>query len=114
VLYTADDLAATMAVNPDLKVLSANGYFDAVTPFSQTTTDLATMPLSDPAVRANLTVKYYPSGHMIYLDGNSRTSLKADLATLYDSTVHDRPAVARIRALQQRTALARRALTEHT
>ena len=26
--------------------------------------------------------------HMIYLDGNSRTALKADLATLYDGATH--------------------------
>jgi carboxypeptidase C (cathepsin A) len=101
VLYTAGDLAAVMALNPDLKVLSANGYFDSVTPFSQTATDLANMPLTDAQVRNNLTVKDYPSGHMIYLDGNSRTALKADLAALYDSTVADRPAVERIRALQR-------------
>ena len=100
VLYTAGDLAATMALNVDLKVLSANGYFDSVTPFSQTTTDLQNMPLADPTVRKNLTTKYYPSGHMVYLDGDSRTALKADLATLYDSTVSNRPAVQRIRALQ--------------
>jgi carboxypeptidase C (cathepsin A) len=100
VLYTAGDLAATMALNVDLKVLSANGYFDFVTPFSQTVTDLHNMPLTDPTVRQNLTVKCYPSGHMIYLDGGSRTALKADLADLYDSTVNDQPAVQRIRTLQ--------------
>ncbi|MBV8711293.1 MAG: hypothetical protein JOY56_05920, partial [Solirubrobacterales bacterium] len=38
---------------------------------------------------------------MVYLDANSRTALKADLAALYDSTVNDRPAVQRILALQQ-------------
>jgi carboxypeptidase C (cathepsin A) len=100
VLYTAGDLAATMALNTDLKVLSANGYFDSVTPFSQTVTDLQNMPLTDLTVRENLTITYYPSGHMVYLDANSRTALKADLAALYDSTVSDRPAVQRIRALQ--------------
>jgi carboxypeptidase C (cathepsin A) len=100
VLYTAGDLAALMALNVDLKVLSANGYFDSVTPFSQTVTDLENMPLADPAVRRNLTVRFYPSGHMAYLDGHSRTALKADLAALYDSAVGDRPAVERIRALQ--------------
>jgi carboxypeptidase C (cathepsin A) len=100
VLYTAGDLAATMALNPDLKVLSANGYYDSVTPFCQTQLDLANMPLTDPTVRQNLTIRYYPSGHMIYLDGGSRTALKADLAALYDSALGDRPAVHRIRALQ--------------
>jgi carboxypeptidase C (cathepsin A) len=107
VLYTAGDLAAIMALNTDLKVLSANGYFDSVTPFSQTVTDLQNMPLSDATVRENLTIKYYPSGHMAYLDGTSRTALKADLTAFYDSTVSDRPAVQRIRALQQTQLAAR-------
>jgi carboxypeptidase C (cathepsin A) len=102
ILYTAGDLAAVMALNVDLKVLSANGYFDSVTPFSQTTSDLDNMPLADPAVRQNLVMKYYPSGHMAYLDGSSRTALKGDLARLYDSTTSNRPAVERIRALQMR------------
>ncbi|MBV9682647.1 MAG: peptidase S1, partial [Solirubrobacterales bacterium] len=84
-LYTAGDLAAVMALNIDLKVLSANGYFDSVTPFSQTTTDLQNMPLTDATIRKNLTIKCYPSGHMVYLDAGSRTTLKADLAGLYDS-----------------------------
>jgi len=35
ILYTAGDLAAVMSLNVDLKVLSANGYYDAVTPFSR-------------------------------------------------------------------------------
>ena len=87
-LYTAGDLAATMAANPYLLVLSANGYFDAVTPFYQTKLTLDAMPLQNAAARANLTIRNYPSGHMIYLDGNSRTALKADLATLYDRATH--------------------------
>ena len=102
VLYTAGDLAATMSLNVDLKVLSANGYYDSVTPFHQTSLDLKNMPVEAPQVRANLTVKNYPSGHMIYLDGGSRTALKADLARLYDHTTADHAAVTRIRALQRR------------
>ncbi len=103
ILYTAGDLAATMSLNVDLKVLSANGYYDAVTPFYQTTMDLTAMPLVNHTIRQNLSVRYYPSGHMIYLDGESRTALKADLARLYDSTTADHGAVARIRALQRTT-----------
>src|SRR5579859_4510576 len=100
VLYTAGDLAALMAINVDLKVLSANGYYDSVTPFAQTASDLREMPLRDAAARRNLTIRCYPSGHMVYLDGGSRTALKADLAAFYQSTVGDRPALQRIRALQ--------------
>src|SRR5271157_4744903 len=85
-LYTAGDLAATMAANPDLLVLSANGYFDSVTPFYQTKLTLDAMPLKDPNARANLAIRNYPSGHMVYLDGNSRTALKADLGAMYDAS----------------------------
>jgi carboxypeptidase C (cathepsin A) len=100
ILYTAGDLAATMSLNVDLKVFSANGYYDSVTPFHQTVLDLQNMPLGAAALQKNLTVRHYPSGHMIYLDGPSRTAMKADLTAFYASTTSDRAAVARIRALQ--------------
>ncbi|WP_321842376.1 S10 family peptidase [Paraburkholderia bannensis] len=105
VLYTAGDLAAVMALNPDLRVLSANGYYDFVTPFYQTVIDLQKMPLLDQKVRNNLSARFYPSGHMVYLDGASRTALKADLAKLYQGAVTDRPAIARIRALQRMSTM---------
>lgn len=105
VLYTAGDLAAVMALNPDLRVLSANGYYDFVTPFYQTVIDLQKMPLLDQKVRDNLSARFYPSGHMVYLDAGSRTALKADLAKLYQVSVTDRPAVARIRALQRMSTM---------
>jgi carboxypeptidase C (cathepsin A) len=102
ILYTAGDLAAVMALNVDLKVLSANGFYDFVTPFYQTVLDLQQMPLVSPQVRQNLSARFYPSGHMIYLDGNSRTALKADLAKMYDSAVSNSGALLRIRDLQAR------------
>jgi len=84
-LYTAGDLAASMALNPYLKVFLANGYFDAVTPFFQTALDLENMPLSDARARQNLVKRCYSSGHMIYLDDESRTAMKNDLAEFYDT-----------------------------
>lgn len=104
ILYTAGDLAAVMALNVDLKVLSANGLYDFVTPFYQTVIDLQQMPLEDQKVRQNLSARFYPSGHMVYLDGGSRTALKRDLATMYDATVSDTGARMRIRALQAKKA----------
>ncbi|XBS70763.1 peptidase S1 [Acerihabitans sp. KWT182] len=104
VLYTAGDLAAAMSLNVDLKVLSANGYYDFVTPFSQTESDLQAMPLLSASIRQNLTIKCYPSGHMIYLNGDARTLLKADLAAMYRQAVGDSGAMSRIRLLQQRKA----------
>jgi carboxypeptidase C (cathepsin A) len=100
ILYTAGDLAATMSLNVDLRVLSANGYYDFVTPFYQTVMDLEAMPLADPGVRKNLGTRFYPSGHMIYLDAGSRSALKADLAQMVDAATSDHQAMMRIRALQ--------------
>ena len=104
ILYTAGALAALMALHPDLKVLSANGLYDFVTPFYQTVLDLQQMPLLSQQVRQNLSARFYPSGHMVYLDGASRTALKADLANMYDSAVANTEALGRIRALQARVA----------
>lgn len=94
-LYTAGDLAATMTLNPDLKVFSANGYYDAVTPFFQTALTLASMPI-DPSLQSNIMTRRYPSGHMIYLDDPSRTAMKADLSSFYDSVMANRPAILRV------------------
>jgi carboxypeptidase C (cathepsin A) len=88
-LYTAGDLAAAMALNPYLKVFSANGYYDAVTPFFQTILNFEDMSLDDPRARKNLIIQNYPSGHMIYLDNESRSAMKNHLAAFYDeSNVH--------------------------
>lgn len=82
-LYTAGDLAAAMTLNQYLKVFSANGYYDAVTPFFRTALDFEKMPLKSSHARGNLTIRNYESGHMIYLDNQSRSAMKTDLATFY-------------------------------
>jgi carboxypeptidase C (cathepsin A) len=84
-LYTAGDLAAAMALNPYLKVFSSNGYYDSVTPFFQTDLNFENMPLKSAHARANLTLHNYPSGHMVYLDDESRSAMKSDLAGFYAS-----------------------------
>ena len=63
-LYTAGDLAAAMALNPYLRVFSANGYYDAVTPYFQTILNFENMPLDARHVKTNLCIKNYPSGHI--------------------------------------------------
>ncbi len=77
--YVAADLASAIRKNPNLKVFSANGYFDLATPFFATEYDLSHMDL-DPALRGNVQFGYYPSGHMIYLNVDALRQLKTDLA----------------------------------
>ena len=105
-LYTAGDLAATMTLNPDLRVFSANGYYDAVTPFFQTALTLASMPI-DASLQANISTRHYPSGHMIYLDDPSRTAMKKDLAGFYDTVMANRPALMRVLKRQHPPGMAK-------
>ena len=81
---TALDLAAAMRQNPHLKVLSLNGWYDMATPFFGTEYDISHMDL-DPAVRGNVSFKYYPSGHMVYLNPDALKTMKADVAQFYDT-----------------------------
>jgi carboxypeptidase C (cathepsin A) len=78
----AGDLRAAMVKNPYLHVFSANGYYDLATPFFGTEYTLHHLGLP-PALRGNISYGYYQSGHMVYLNGEARRALKADLTTFY-------------------------------
>lgn len=85
---TAIDLGAAMRANPYLHVLSLNGYYDMATPFFGTETDLGHMML-EPAQQRNLDFRYYPAGHMTYLNPDALHAMKRDLAAWYDEAVDD-------------------------
>ncbi|APA89330.1 peptidase S10 [Paraburkholderia sprentiae WSM5005] len=82
--YAGGDLAEAMRQNPQLRVLSLNGYFDLATPFYATEYALAHLGLDGP-LRENLRIAYYPTGHMIYLDDAALHAMKRDLASFYAS-----------------------------
>jgi carboxypeptidase C (cathepsin A) len=63
----AIDLAAAMRGNPNLHVVFLSGYYDLATPFGAAEYDSSHM-LLDPDRRRNLSIRYYPSGHMLYFD----------------------------------------------
>ena len=75
---TALDLAAAMRENPYLKVLSLNGWYDMATPFFGTEYDLDHMML-EPAQQRNLEFRYYPSGHMVYLNPDALHAMRLDV-----------------------------------
>jgi len=76
------DLASVMRQNPHLRVLEVHGYYDMATPFAGVESDLDHLEL-DPALRRNLSLIQYPSGHMIYIEAQSRERLSADLRRFY-------------------------------
>ncbi len=83
---TALDLAAAMRTNPYLKVLSLNGWYDMATPFFGTEYDLNHMML-EPAQQRNLEFRYYPSGHMVYLNPDALHQMRVDVERFIDEAV---------------------------
>jgi carboxypeptidase C (cathepsin A) len=83
---TVPDLAAALAHDPALRILSVSGYHDLATPFNQTELDLARLGST------RITVKNYPGGHMSYLDDATRVRQKADLAAFYAGVLQARAA----------------------
>jgi carboxypeptidase C (cathepsin A) len=83
---TAIDLAAAMRTNPYLKVLSLNGWYDMATPFFGTEYDLNHMML-EPAQQKNLEFRYYPSGHMVYLNPDALHAMRLDVERFIEEAV---------------------------
>lgn len=77
---TAVDLAEAMSRNPSLKVLVLNGYYDLATPFYATEYTFDHLAL-DTSLRANIEMKYYPAGHMMYINSSSANAFKKDVAS---------------------------------
>ncbi|HEV8021958.1 MAG TPA: hypothetical protein VGP41_11875, partial [Candidatus Lustribacter sp.] len=83
------DLRDALRRNPNLRVFAASGLYDLATPFYTTEYELAAVG-ADPAVRARITLGYYPSGHMIYLNDDALRALRGDLSRFYASAVTGR------------------------
>jgi len=83
---TSDDLATAMRQNPRMKILSVNGYYDLATPFHGAEYEFKHMAL-EPQLQSNIEYRYYPAGHMMYIDPVSARQLKADLASFYASAM---------------------------
>jgi carboxypeptidase C (cathepsin A) len=64
--------------------LDIAGYYDMATPFFGAEYDLTHMPI-DADRQANVTFKYYPSGHMVYVEPESAKQLRIDIEAWMDS-----------------------------
>ena len=65
--------------NPQVRVLFAQGRLDLATPFASSdyTADHLGLP---PPLRNNIKRTYYPAGHMMYHQAESRRKLHEDVA----------------------------------
>lgn len=81
-LYTADTLRAAMTMRPAMKLFVANGYYDLVTPHLGAEYQINHLGLPR-ELRKNVTMKFYPAGHMMYVHDESMAAMKRDLAAWY-------------------------------
>jgi carboxypeptidase C (cathepsin A) len=78
-LNVAEDLRYAMAINPSLKVLVNNGYFDLATPFYATQYTFSHLGF-DPTYPSRISMAFYNAGHMMYVRRADREALKANIA----------------------------------
>jgi len=80
----ADDLRAAITRNLYLKVYIANGYYDLATPYFATEYTVSHLGL-EPQHRDNISMSYYPAGHMVYIHKPSLRKLSENVTEFIDS-----------------------------
>lgn len=75
---TAPDLAEAITKNPNLKILVLNGYFDMATPFMGAEYTMKHLDIPK-ELQDNISMKYYHSGHMIYVHKPSLEKMHTDV-----------------------------------
>lgn len=78
-LNLIDELRETMARNPFMRVLVANGYYDFATPFGGTEYSFAHLGF-EPTFKERVELTYYEAGHMMYVRESELKRLKDDVA----------------------------------
>lgn len=73
-----ETLRKALAMNPHMRVLVANGYYDFATPHFAADYTFDHMGI-DPKLRGNFTTSYYEAGHMMYVHKPSLERLAAEL-----------------------------------
>lgn len=78
----ADKLRTVMTQQPNMRVLFTLGYTDLATPFLGSIHTINHLGVAKP-IKKNISVEYYPAGHMMYLHVPSQVKLKRDLDKFY-------------------------------
>ncbi len=84
-LNLVDSLRSTMARNPFLKVLVANGYYDMATPFAATEWTFDHLGF-DATYKERVSLTYYEAGHMMYIRPAMLEKFKLDVAHFINNT----------------------------
>lgn len=82
----AETLRQAISINPHLKIIVANGYYDLATPYLATKYTFNHLGL-DASLQQNFEMTYYEAGHMMYVHLPSMAQLKEDLARFVETAV---------------------------
>lgn len=80
----AETMRVAMTKNRHLKVFVANGYYDLATPFFATEYTFDHLGL-DVSLHGNITMHYYPAGHMMYIEKPSLVKMTADVEQFFSA-----------------------------
>lgn len=84
--YVGEALRKAMTKNKFLKVYVANGWYDLATPFFAAEFTMNHLPLES-SLRNNISMKYYKSGHMMYIEKESLKQFTKDVEQFYGNTL---------------------------
>ncbi|MEY3689951.1 MAG: hypothetical protein RIT37_1513, partial [Bacteroidota bacterium] len=84
--YVGEALRKAMTKNKFLKVYVANGWYDLATPFFAAEYTMNHLPLES-SLRNNISMKYYKSGHMMYIEKESLKQFTKDVEQFYGNTL---------------------------
>ena len=80
--YVGESLRKAMNKNKFLKVYIGNGWYDLATPFFASEYTINHLSL-EPELRNNISMKYYRSGHMMYIERESLIQFTKDIEQFY-------------------------------
>jgi carboxypeptidase C (cathepsin A) len=84
---TVVNLENGFAKNPHMRLFVGMGYYDFACPFYPVEWTLAHLKVSDEIKTHNISVGYYESGHMVYIDQPSATRYHADLVKFVQASL---------------------------
>ena len=87
VANTAVDLAQAMTMNPKMKILIEQGYFDLAVPYRSVEYVIDHLDVA-PELRANVSIEYYDAGHMMYVHPPSMAKFKKTLSDFVGANGH--------------------------
>jgi carboxypeptidase C (cathepsin A) len=87
---TVVNLETAFAKNPHMRLFVGMGYYDFATPFFPVEWTIAHLKVSDEVKKNNISLGYYASGHMVYIDLPSAAKYHDDLVAFVKSALPKR------------------------